>query len=858
MAEDFNKKVTLIEVEVDNKSAIASVDKLTDSILDQKDAIKDNTTEVKDLEKANKDLGDQVKKGSITQDEAAKKTELNKGKIKELNKANENLKDDLKDLNKERNQEVKVSKLQANSLDALRGKVAAQKKELNGLNTATEKGRKRFDELTKELKKNNEAIKDADQSAGDYKTSIGDYAGQLGIVQKATLIQTQAQGFLNAVVNTGTKTTSFASKALKIFKIALASTGVGLLVLALGSLVSFLTTTQEGMDKVTAVTRPLAAIFEKIKGVVQDLGGNVFAGLAQIMNGDIREGLKTLGGGFKQAFSDVQTAVSEGIIAGTKLDKLTKQIEKSEIALTTQRAELNRTFAESQEIAKDITKTEEERVAAAQAAIKAQNDLLSAEQNFLNLKIERLELDQTLNDTSREGELELAGLIAERTAFEETAAKKRAGANAQLNSINKQIAGQEIARIKERQAEEDNAALQEEKRQAKKLNDQRALNEKLEELDTFRREQENESALAAAETEEERFQLLLEQQDERFEIEQEKLAEQEELALENKELSDEEKLIVEADFQLQKEELIAESENIITSIEADADALRAANKDKADKKALDKERKKRKSLRQIINTGLNVIQSVADAAFSVRSNRITAQNEQETKVLQNKLASGQITREKFDALKEALDKSSARKAHALQVRQFRANKALSILEIAISTALAIAKALRNPPGPPFSIPQAVAAGIIGGAQLATVISSRPPSASFAQGGDVFGFVSKGKSHAMGGETWRNDSGGSFNIEGDEGVFITKREATNPALSLLSSVNKSFGGRSMFSAPKQFLQEGGAASASQGLNGDQLTELVEATAAALPPLEVKVTDIMAGIQGNVEAKETGVI
>ena len=59
MAEDFNKKVTLIEVEVDNKSAIASVDNLTDSILDQKDAIKGNSTEVKGLEKANKDLGTQ-------------------------------------------------------------------------------------------------------------------------------------------------------------------------------------------------------------------------------------------------------------------------------------------------------------------------------------------------------------------------------------------------------------------------------------------------------------------------------------------------------------------------------------------------------------------------------------------------------------------------------------------------------------------------------------------------------------------------------------------------------------------------------------------------------------------------------
>jgi len=859
MAEDFNKKVTLIEVEVDQGAALANVDKLSKAIIGQKDAVKINNDEIKSLNKTNQDLSKSVKEGNTTQKEATKQTEQNNKKVKELKTSNLALGDGIKDLNKERGQAVKVSKLQANSLDALRTKVVSQKKELNGLNTATEKGKKRYEELTKELKDNNKAIVEADQNAGDYKTSIGDYAGQLSIVQKVTALQTQAQGFLNAVVNTGTKSTNFATKSLKFLKIALVSTGVGVLVLALGALVSFLTTTQEGMDKVTAVTRPLAAIFEKIKGVVQDLGSNVFAGLAQIMSGDIAEGLKSLSGGFKQAFSDVKTAVAEGIIAGTKLDQLTKQIEKSEIALTTQRAELNRTFAKSQEIAKDITKTEKERVAAAQAAIKAQNDLLNAEQNFLDLKIERLELEQTLNDTSREGELELAELISQRTSFEEIAAKKRAGANAQLNSINKQIVAAEEKAIANKEAADDKAAKKEEQRLAKKLSDQRALNEKLQELDTFRREQENENALEAADTEEERFQLKIEQQQERFEIEQTQLKEREEIALEEKNLSDEEKLTIEKDFQLQKEELIAGSEDIITAIEADADDLRAANKDKADKKAIDKEKKKRKTLQKTINTALNTQKAVTDAFFAVRNTRIASQNDKETKDLERQLANSQITREQFDSLKENLDRDSARKAHRLQVQQFRANQAISLLEIGIDTAVAVARASKNPPGPPFSIPQAIAAGALGIAKGIIVASSRPPSApSFAQGGDVFGFRVGGQSHSQGGTKFSGEDGNVFEVEKDEGIFVTKRSATNPALALLSGINERQGGRSMFDTPRQFLQEGGGAITGQGLNGDQLAELVEATAGALPPIEVKVTDIMAGIQGNADAQETGVV
>ena len=69
-----------------------------------------------------------------------------------------------------------------------------------------------------------------------------------------------------------TAATTKSSKALRIFKIALASTGIGLILLALGSLVSFLTSTQEGIDKITSVTRPLQAIFQSLIGVFQKVG----------------------------------------------------------------------------------------------------------------------------------------------------------------------------------------------------------------------------------------------------------------------------------------------------------------------------------------------------------------------------------------------------------------------------------------------------------------------------------------------------------------------------------------------------------------------------------------------------------
>jgi TP901 family phage tail tape measure protein len=54
---------------------------------------------------------------------------------------------------------------------------------------------------------------------------------------------------------------------------------------------------------------------------------------------------------------------------------------------------------------------------------------------------------------------------------------------------------------------------------------------------------------------------------------------------------------------------------------------------------------------------------------------------------------------------------------------FKDSKAAAIANAVISTALAVTRALANPPGPPFSIPQAAAAAAAGAAQIATIASS---------------------------------------------------------------------------------------------------------------------------------------
>jgi len=312
-------------------------------------------------------------------------------------------------------------------------------------------GTKEFVEKSKELKKVKGKLSEVQQEAKGLKKATSslteDFAQFVPFGGTLLAIKNRFQGVTSGVGG--------AIKGMKGLKGAIIGTGIGALVVLLGSLVQWLTSTQSGMDAVTAVTRPLSAIFQKMIGVVQELGGSVFKGLAMIMNGDIKEGLKTLGDGAKNAVTGTVDAIKSGYEAGTRLDQLTKQIERSEIELTTRRAELNVEYNRSKEIAQDLSKSEQERIQAARQAQAAQNELLSLEQNFLDKKIEKMEMEHSLNDTSRDDQLELARLVAERTQFEADAAKKRASARSLENTAAREAAAEREKRLKEEQKQEE-------------------------------------------------------------------------------------------------------------------------------------------------------------------------------------------------------------------------------------------------------------------------------------------------------------------------------------------------------------------------------------------------------------------
>jgi hypothetical protein len=269
-------------------------------------------------------------------------------------------------------------------------------------------------------------------------------SGMKKSIDKFKDVGKEAQTMAKSLVAT-TGSLKGAALASHAFKVALASTGIGAIVIALGSLVAYLTTTQAGMDKLRRVTEPVAQIFQRLLGVLQDLGGNVFKGLAQLLNGDIKEGFKTIGQGAKQAGQATISAFGDGIKAGKELVDMQIAIEtaQNDLILTTSR--LNRQIAEQSEIARDATKSEAQRAAAAQKAIQLIDERVKAEDNVLQMQIKSLKLQQSANDTDRKGNAELNQLIAAREELLSSAARERV----RLNSISNKGLSESIDLTKE-------------------------------------------------------------------------------------------------------------------------------------------------------------------------------------------------------------------------------------------------------------------------------------------------------------------------------------------------------------------------------------------------------------------------
>lgn len=84
----------------------------------------------------------------------------------------------------------------------------------------------------------------------------------------------ESKGFASAQ-NAATSATSKTSKSLRVLRVALISTGIGAIVVAVGSLVAAFLSTQRGADALNRALAPLKATMQVLLGVLQDIATDI-------------------------------------------------------------------------------------------------------------------------------------------------------------------------------------------------------------------------------------------------------------------------------------------------------------------------------------------------------------------------------------------------------------------------------------------------------------------------------------------------------------------------------------------------------------------------------------------------------
>ncbi len=139
-----------------------------------------------------------------------------------------------------------------------------------------------------------------------------------------------------------------------------------------------------------------------------------------------------------------------------------------------------------------------------------------------------------------------------------------------------------------------------------------------------------------------------------------------------------------------------------------------------------------------LSTGLNNISTYFNSAMESRLSDVQKESEAEADSLKMQYDEGLISYDEYCQKKDELDKKAAKREYKIKLAQWQMDLAMAN----VSAAQAVANALASGT-PPLNILNAVAAGMLGAAQIATIMGSKPSAPSFSTGGFLTGTSTSG-------------------------------------------------------------------------------------------------------------------
>lgn len=139
-----------------------------------------------------------------------------------------------------------------------------------------------------------------------------------------------------------------------------------------------------------------------------------------------------------------------------------------------------------------------------------------------------------------------------------------------------------------------------------------------------------------------------------------------------------------------------------------------------------------------LSSGLNNISTYFNSAMESRLSDVQKESEAEADSLKMQYDEGLISYDEYCQKKDELDKKAAKREYKIKLAQWTMDLAMAN----VSAAQAVANALASGT-PPLNILNAVAAGMLGAAQIATIMGAKPSAPSFSTGGFLTGNSTSG-------------------------------------------------------------------------------------------------------------------
>ena len=255
-----------------------------------------------------KALNDSIKAGTITEEQAAIQTsELAAEQVK-LNLITKETKTEYQQAEKALLNQGKAIDSAEGSIAAMRLELSASQKAYVNLSQAERENYAIGGVLQKQIKAQSDELKHLEKEIGITSRSVGDYGkafesalplmGGFGqqmqqVISTLGQIKTALTAARASMGATATATGGL-SGALKVLKVALISSGIGAIVVILGSMAAAVLATEKGMDKLNSILQPIKETFKALFEVVQNVGLGLFDKLKKAIDNPVQS-LKDLG-----------------------------------------------------------------------------------------------------------------------------------------------------------------------------------------------------------------------------------------------------------------------------------------------------------------------------------------------------------------------------------------------------------------------------------------------------------------------------------------------------------------------------------------------------------------------------------